>query len=81
MGKPKPFSRPSISLGGAPVEKKEWKSVPVGSLRVGDLILGHGAITRLYEVDGYYFIETPSYLLDDLHPSRTLQAFVETSRA
>lgn len=45
MGKPKPFSRPSISIStGATGDKKEWRDVPPESVKPGDLLLGHGLV-------------------------------------
>lgn len=42
MGKPKPFSRPSINLGGGP--KKDWQEVEVQALVRGDNVRGYGTI-------------------------------------
>ena len=43
--KPKPFSRPSVSLGtGARSEQRVWKDVPVLSIGPGDLVPGIGLI-------------------------------------
>jgi len=42
MGKPKPFSRPSINLGGGP--KKDWQEVEVQVLVRGDTVRGFGTI-------------------------------------
>lgn len=45
MGIPKPFSRPSINLGGGP--KKDWQEVEVQSLVRGDNVRGYGSIERV----------------------------------
>lgn len=42
MGIPKPFSRPSINLGGGP--KKDWQEVEVQVLVRGDNVRGYGTI-------------------------------------
>lgn len=44
----KPFSRPSVDLGGA---KKEWREVEARTLLVGDLVMGLGLITRVAAED------------------------------
>ena len=45
MGMPKPFSRPSVSLGTE--EKREWKSVPVSVLSPGDVAPGFGKVEQI----------------------------------
>jgi hypothetical protein len=74
MGKPKPFSRPSISLGGG--EKKEWREVNVYSLKPGDIVRGFGAVEQVSDYgDGVVIIwrnETRSYL----SPGDVVTAFV-----
>jgi len=42
MGKPKPFSRPSISLD--PGVKKDWQEVEAHMLVRGDTVRGYGTI-------------------------------------
>lgn len=44
---PAPFSRPSITIGGASGPKREWRTVRVVDLREGDIVPGIG---RLYAV-------------------------------
>jgi len=39
ISKPKPFSRASVEIS---TEKREWKSTPVYSIQVGDLVHGNG---------------------------------------
>lgn len=51
MGKPKPFSRPSISIStGATGAKKEWRDVSPREVEVGDLILGKGLVVGVGDV-------------------------------
>lgn len=49
MGIPKPFSRPSISLGGGP--KKDWQEVETHVLVRGDNVRGYGVIEKIDWVD------------------------------
>lgn len=47
MPKPKPFSRPSVAIGG--VSRKEWRERFALEATVGDMWAGHGLI---YAVGG-----------------------------
>jgi hypothetical protein len=49
--KPKPFSRPSVDLGG---EKREWRDVPPSTLRPGDTVVDFGVIDSVVD-DGHGF--------------------------
>ena len=46
---PKPFARPSISLGGAGPVPRTWKSVRVTDIKRGDNIPGLGIVTDIKE--------------------------------
>lgn len=47
---PKPFARPSISIGGvAPAERREWTIVPAQNIRVGDIVPGIGRVFAVNE--------------------------------
>jgi hypothetical protein len=45
------FSRPSIDLGA---KKREWREVPVNTIRVGDMVIDMGKIesVELFRVQG-----------------------------
>lgn len=45
---PAPFARPSITIGGSPIERKSWKTVQSQDIKVGDIVPGVG---RVYEVN------------------------------
>lgn len=46
MGKPKPFSRPSIDLGSP---KKDWREVSVYSIREGDMVRSLGLVLQVWD--------------------------------
>ncbi len=67
MSKPKPFSRPSINLGGGP--KKDWLEVEAQRVSVGDIVRGWGLVTDVRNQDNPTtdrFIEI--YFKSDEHP-------------
>lgn len=55
MGRPTPFSRPSISVSDS--KPRRWLDVPVHALSEGDNVRGHGVISRIsVDEDEYHII-------------------------
>lgn len=48
-GKPKPFSRPSMTLGGGTPVTREWQHVTPDTLSVGDTVADFGLLTKVDE--------------------------------
>jgi hypothetical protein len=48
---PKPFARPSITIGTPPTERREWRTVRAYEIREGDVIPGLGMVTRAEEIN------------------------------
>lgn len=46
-GKPKPFQRPSVDLGGAPTAKREWRQIPASRIQEGDTVPGIGVVREV----------------------------------
>lgn len=46
---PKPFSRPSVAIGGKPEERREWRNIPAHALGEGDVIPDLGLVTQVDE--------------------------------
>lgn len=55
MGLPKPFSRPSINLGGPP-EKREWHHTPTSAIAADDIVSGKGKVVKVESYDSYVCI-------------------------
>lgn len=47
--KPAPYSRPSITVGGKPEDKRAWKVISARDLKEGDTIPGLGTVTEVVE--------------------------------
>lgn len=52
---PKPFSRPSISLG-TPEVPREWRNVPLSSANIDDIVADHGRVVAV--THGEYVVLT-----------------------
>lgn len=53
---PAPFSRPSITIGAAAAaDRREWRVIPVGQVREGDIVPGIGRVSEVIE-----HIDTPA---------------------
>jgi len=75
MGIPKPFSRPSVAL--ADDVKRDWQSVLVSTLAVGDVVPGYG---RVEVIDTYPEETHVTWKNGDLTifaPGDTVTAFVK----
>lgn len=44
---PAPFKRPSIDIGGSAPEPREWKTVKLVDIRIGDTVADHGKCTEM----------------------------------
>lgn len=79
MGKPKPFSRPSVSLSDG--AKKEWREVRVREVKVGDLVVDYGLVEELlstsFEDVAVLFASGATVYFDS---DRKVTAFVEVAR-
>lgn len=59
MVKPRPFTRPSVSIGeDAP--KKEWRLSHAGTLREGDVVKDFGLIEKLEVLGGAFQFTNPA---------------------
>lgn len=75
----KPFSRPSVNLGGA---KKEWREVEARTLLVGDLVMSLGLITSVVAEDPANFDDIVQVLFLSgerkvYHGTEKVNAFVQ----
>lgn len=53
--RPKPFSRPSIDLGG---EKREWRTVPWDDIYPGDLVADEGLVESREDIGDVMYHKT-----------------------
>lgn len=71
---PKPFKRPSIEVPSTAV-KKEWRSVPLSSLAVGDLIAEFGLVREITQGQ-YVVVVTSSGRTFSTESTQSVFAFV-----
>lgn len=72
--KPAPFQRPGITI--ATTEKKEWRQVPVHSLREGDMVRDFGLLVRVSDSPKGLSLSFKSGTTLDIEEGETILAFV-----
>lgn len=58
---PSPFQRPSVSVGTAPEVRREWRTVNVQDIKIGDIVPGIGrvfAVNESFDVSAQLWIVT-----------------------
>lgn len=73
---PKPFKRPSVTLGGLSASRR-WADVPVSVLMMGDIVQDMGLVTLTELRDDKVVVQFFSGAVLLSEPAHVLRAFTE----